>query len=441
MQQTRAPIDVTSLIAAEPGVIDDTADRLQALFATTPQLAELVLPYLASGDPARIANARLLLTLFDESALLSIARGFMTTDPTARNEILGVLWAHLIGTAPNDRQYWLESIAPYLRTGLVDEAVPERGYADPERVEIEHVYRVCDETYLFLNRLLDQEFDDSQYAHMEELERTEVVQQFNRRFDNLFASPAVAARKAARNSSGLAELTIVASFPDPYGGQDTQEERDKSTQSKWAPSTRDFLAVAAVDTPDPGRAIFEVHQFMEMISAILFVKPAEPAKSAFRPKQSIRRINIITHGNPGLIAMSGTVDKTGVVMLRTRAPGGDDLSGPIDVAAVQAAMNPLALLPNNASLLQSLRDRMTADAEIFLYACHSGMGGSLPLIQDINRLFMVRVRAFRDEIAYCPQINASRIIDRAFTAIGNCNAGSSRGFKHLKPDITVGKSP
>jgi hypothetical protein len=430
-------LEIGAWLTAEPGALEENADHLEAEFAKAPHLAELILPALASGRDALVANARHLLTLFDETALLTIARGFEVDDATARSEILGVLWAHLIGMVADDRAAWLEAVAPYLRPGLEDERVPHRGYAEPEVVEMEHDYRVCDDTYLLLNRLLDSEFDDSRFRVLEENERGDVVRQFSRRFDNLLGSPIVAARKSAQGPGAIQEITIVAKFPDPYGGQDTQEERDKSTQSKWAPSTRDFLAVAKADTPDPSKAIFEVSTFMEMVSAVLFTRPSQPDKSPFRPRQSIKRLNVITHGNPGLIAMSGTVDKSGTVMLHTRGPGADDLSGPIDVTAVQAAANPLLLLANGSGLTQSLRDRFAPDAEVFIYACHSGMGGSLPLIQDLCGLLKVKIKGYKKEIAYCPSIDATHILDRAFTAIGDCNLGSTRGFKHLVPDIVV----
>lgn len=438
MQTGGGSLEIGAWLTAETGALEENADRLEAEFAKAPYLAELILPALSSGRDALVANARQMLTLFDETALLTIARGFEVDDATARSEILGVLWAYLISMAPDDRAAWLEAIAPYLRPGLDDERRPRRGYAEPEVVEMEHDYRVCDDTYLLLNRLLDREFDDSRFRVLEENERRDAVRQFSRRFDNLLGSPIVAARNAARSPGTLQEITIVAKFPDPYGGQDTQEERDKSTQSKWAPSTRDFLAVAKVDTPDPAKAIFEVGTFLEMVSAVLFVRPAQPDKSPFRPRQSIKRLNIITHGNPGLIAMGGTVDKGGTVMLHTRGPDADELSGPIDITAVQAATNPLLLLANGSGLTQSLRDRFAPDAEVFLYACHSGMGGSLPLIQDLNGLLKVKIKGFKKEIAYCPSINATQILDRSFTAVGDCNSGSTRGFKHLVPDIVVG---
>jgi hypothetical protein len=440
MQANPPDLELETLVHGEPDAIEQSEDLLAERLSQHPQWAELLLPFLASGHGSVIANTRRLLTLFGTDALLTIGRGFEADDPTARFEILGVLWAHLIGMPPHEREFWVESIASYLRPGLADLRVPDRGFADPERLEMEHEYRICDETYLFLNRLWDSQFDDSRFAVLDEEGRRDVVEQFDRRFNTLFGSPAVAARKAARSPNALAEITIVARFPDPYATPDTQEERDKATTGRWAPSLRDFLAVAAVDTPKPGEAIFEAATFLEMLSAILFTNPADPNKSSFRPRQSVKRVNIISHGNPGLIAMSGTVDKEGVVMLHTRGAGANDLSGAIDIAAVQTALDPTLLLGNGKPLAQSLRDRMSPDAEIYLLACHTGMGGSLPLIQDMQRLFKTRIRAFSKEIAYCPSLGTTHIIDRAFTAVGDCNSGSTRGYKHLTPDVTVGSS-
>jgi hypothetical protein len=437
MQQDSSGIEIERLVAGESDAIDRAEDMLAEHLANHPQWAELLLPFLASGRAAIVGNARRLLCLFDDEALLTIARGFEADDPTARFQILGILWAHIIAKPPRDREYWIEAVAPYLRPGLADKRRPERFFADPERLELEHDYRVCDETYLFINRLLDPAFDDSEFRVRDEEGRRAIVEQFDRRFANLLGSPGAAARKAARSPAALAEITIVASFPNAFATPDTQLERDRAAAGQWAPAQRDFMAVAAVDTPEPGKAIFEVKSFMEMLSAILFVDPTKPDKSNFRPLQSVKRVNIISHGNPGLIAMSGTVDQNGGVLLRTRAPGADDLSGPLDVAAVQAASNPNLLLGNGKPLAQSLRDRFAPGAEIYLLACKTGMGGAVLLMQDMKGLFKATIQAFSKEIAYCPTLNANVILDRAFTAVGDCNSGSTRGFKHLKPDKTV----
>jgi len=439
MQEDASGIEVTRLLSGNAEAIDEAADWLAELLGHHPNWAELVLPSLSSGNSEVIQIARRILCLFDQEAILTIARGFEVDNPTARFQILGILWAHIIGMSPLDREYWLEAVAPYLRPGLSDKRLPERFFADPERLELEHEYRVSDETYLFLNRLKDSAYDDSEFEVLEEEHRDPIVDQFDRRFNNLFASPVVAARKRAKAPAALSEITIVANFPNAFAAPDTQVERDRanSGQGQWAPAQRDFMAVASVDTPKPGKAIFEVHSFMEMLSAILFVDPSKPDKSTFRPLQSIKRVNIISHGNPGLIAMSGTVQQDGQVFLKIRAPGGDDLSGPLDVAAVQAASNPNLLLGNGKPLAQSLRDRFDAEAEIYLLACKTGMAGSVPLMQDMKGLFKVKIQAFSKEIAYCPLLDSHVILDRAFTAVGDCNSGSTRGFKHLKPDKTL----
>lgn len=430
-------MEIASLIRGGDDAIERGGEMLERLLAKHPEWAETAVPFLATGQPLLVAAARRILTMFDEQALCTIARGFDIDDATARFHILGVLWAHLIAMDLRARAEWLEEVAPHLRQGLGDLRVPDRGFSEPEIVEIENDYRLSDETYLFLNRMLFPDFDDSMFAVLEEEARTPIVQQFERRFDNLFGTPAAAARKGARQPTLLTELTIVAAFPEVFTPAEAQEERDKAKSGQWAPTTRDFVAVAQVDTPDPGKAIFEVNSFLGMVSAILFEDPSKPDRSAFRPLQSIKRVNILTHGNPGLIAMSGTVDRSGGVLLSTAGSGSQDLSGPIDVASVQVAADPNLLLSNGKPLAQSLRDRFAADAELYLIACHSAMGLSLPLLQDLQGLFKVKICAFTKEIAYCPSLDATHIIDRAFTAIGNCDNGSARGYKHLVPDRIV----
>jgi hypothetical protein len=434
MQEDRSGIDITRLASGEAAAIDEVEDRLAIELARHPQWAELLLPLLSSGNTTIVTNARRLLCLFDDEALLTIARGFETEDATARMQILGILWAYLIGQTPNEREVWTDMIVPYIRPGLSDQRKPERFYSDPERLEFEHDYRICDETYLFINRLLDSAFDDSSFEKRDEDARQAIAAQYDRRIGNLFGTPGAAAKKAARQPTALSEITIVAKFPNAYATPDTQEERDQAKAGKWAPARRDFMAVAAVDTPEPGKAIFEVDDVMAMFGAILFVDPKAPDKSAFRPAQSLKRVNIISHGNPGIIAMSGTVDKQGGVMLSVRGPNDGDLTGPLDIASVQAASNPNILLANGKPLALSLRDRFAPDAEIYLLACHTGMGMAVLLMKDMKDLFKVKIQAFSEEIAFCPSLNNTVILDRTLTAIKDCNSGSTSGFKHLRPD-------
>lgn len=435
MEQRQDPSAyIEQLVRGEAQAIEREETVLEQLLQSHPAWAAAVLPFLASGQALLVANARRLLTMFDERALLTIARGYEVDDATARFEILNVLWAHLIGMTPRERLAWLEAIAAYLLRGLDDTRFPTRYLAEPELVEMETVHRVCDETYLFLNRLLDDEFDDSGFVRMEADARDPVVKQFGRRAPMLLASPAA----RARQPNALEELTFVASFTSEFSAQTPQFERDQARAGQWAPALKDFLAVAKVDTPQPAKAIFEVSGFMEMLGYILFADPSKPKSSPFRPMQSVKRVNIITHGNSGLIALSGSVDKTGAVMLTTHPAAGPDLNGPIDVAAVQLANNQGLILDNGEALVQSLRDRFAPDADIFLIACKSASGTALPLMQDLKDLFKVTIRAYRKEIAYCPSLDATHIIDRSLTTTSNCDDGSAqRGYRHLKPDRSV----
>lgn len=416
-------------LAAEPDEIDRQEAVLSDAFAQNAGLSELLLPALASGVDAKIANARRLLCLFDETALLTIARGFSVDNPTARYEILGVLWAFLIGVSPRDREGLLSDVAPHLKVGLNDARRPDHAYAVPEHVEEKHDWRICDETYLFLNRLRSADFDDSYYEKLEEARQDGEIGQFARRLDNLFGSPAVVARKAAGGPTPLTELTIVTSFPDIV--ESKQQERDRVAAGQWSPTLKDFRAVAAVDTPSG--AIFEASSFLSLLSAIIYTNPAAPNTSPLRPTQSLKRVNIITHGNPGLIGMSGTATPTGAVYFAPAAA--TPLDGHIDVAAVQAANDPTLLLPGKQPLVATLRDRLAPKAEIFLIACHSGMAQSVPLMLDLKSFFQATIQAYADPIYYCPSYDAAQVLDRTITGIGSCS-GAKPGFRHLTPQRT-----
>lgn len=434
MRSDATGLEIDKLISAEPDELDGREKTLRAEFERHPGWAEFLLPVLGNQNKARVANARRLLAMFPRDAMLTIARGFQIDDPNVRIHILGLLWGFLVKASPRDRELMLAEALPHLKPGFEDKRRAERDFQ--EGTETEHDYRICDEVYVVLNYLRSKDFEDSYFELLEVDQQDAEISQFARRVDNLIGSPVVAARKAAGQPAALTELTIIASFPDAYATPNTQQERDQAVAAKWAPARRDFKAVAEVNTPEPTKAIFEVSSFLEAISAILFVDPSKPNTSAFRPVQSIKRVNIISHGNPGLIAMSGTVDTVGNVMLTVRAQGADMLSGPIDVDAVQAAADPNLQLANGKALTLSLRDRLAPDAEIYLLACHSGMAGSVLLMQELKTLFKVKIRAFSQEIAYCPQLDATHIADRAFTAVGSCASGSQRGFRHLSPDRT-----
>ena len=425
--------EIEKLISAEPDELDRRAKTLRTEFERHPGWAEFLLPVL-SQSKARVANARRLLAMFPRESMLTIARGFEIDDPNVRIQILGILWGYLVSATPRDRELLLAEVLPHLKRGFEDRRRPKREFE--EGTEVEHDYRICDEVYVFLNYLRSKDFEDSYFELLPEDRQDAEISQFARRVDNLMGSPVVAARKAAGQPAALSELTIIANFPDAYSSPSTQQERDQAVAAQWAPADRDFTAVAIVDTPEPAKAIFRVSSFLEAIAAIVFVNPSKPDTSDFRPVQSIKRVNIISHGNPGLIAMSGTVDTSGGVLLGLRAAGADMLSGPIDVDAVQAAANPNLQLANGKALALSLRDRLTADAEIFLLACKTGMGGSLLLMEELKKLFKVKIRAYSQEIAFCPQLDATKITDRAFTAVGSCTSSPKRGFRHLTFDRT-----
>ena len=90
--------------------------------------------------------------------------------------------------------------------------------------------------------------------------------------------------------------------------------------------------------------------------------------------------------------------------------------------------------------LADIRARFTGKtAEIWLYACHSGVDGSL--LQDTADTFQATVIGFIDAIAYCPVYTESPpSIDRKHLGMKAC-ANSVTDFSALPTTNTTKKTP
>lgn len=100
MQAGSHSAEIEGLVSAEPDELDRRETVLIAEFMRHPGWAELLLPALASSSAARVANARRLLCMFPTEAVLTIAREFEVDNPTARFEILGILWRFVVTASP-----------------------------------------------------------------------------------------------------------------------------------------------------------------------------------------------------------------------------------------------------------------------------------------------------------------------------------------------------
>lgn len=100
------------------------------------------------------------------------------------------------------------------------------------------------------------------------------------------------------------ELTLVADFPSPWANEkDDTKELAVIAAGTWHPTVDDFQAVAEVPNPKnskPPRTIVKyISTFGEFLGA--FTMP---------PDRSIRRLNLISHAQSGLVSLGGKLQPT-----------------------------------------------------------------------------------------------------------------------------------
>jgi len=144
---------------------------------------------------------------------------------------------------------------------------------------------------------------------------------------------------------------------------------------------------------------------------------------------SVRRVNLIGHGNPGLLGLTGTLDfreEQGGVRL------GEALS--IDHLNNQGFGRVTARWLNEDEEGIPFRDRirrvLTDDAEFALILCHSGDVEGQFLMRTMADVFRTVMLGFQASIVYHPALNAqrTRIVDRRMTSVG-FEGGTGAGYK------------
>jgi hypothetical protein len=263
------------------------------------------------------------------------------------------------------------------------------------------------------------------------------------------------------------EVTVVANFPRPAAwktrgtaGGDAAEIAVMNAKN-WHPTTDDFLIVANVPNTGQKKAlteVFTINNVGELLGAILNLKGNTPT----RPKNSIKRLNIISHGiarigKPALYGMAGTIRANGDCLLNLSVPETTaDPSGPLKGGLDESV---LAFLDSTAkSIRDDCRARFREDGEIGLILCNSAgvpLGiSSQQLMPQLGKTFNVTVRGYDDEIFYDNTFNltTNRFIKRDQTKIGAtssnptgdgyfCDVKVAKAFagEHLKFNKDVAK--
>jgi len=198
----------------------------------------------------------------------------------------------------------------------------------------------------------------------------------------------------------------------------------------WMPGTRDFDAVASVDRKDK---VFECPTFGHFVATILLQGP-----------KSITRMNVFTHGNPGLIAFGGKITQGSLAADVTMNVNG----GPIRAAGmISLDKHVLTLMeepgrtftvPGNPKsfTVADIRSRFTSNAFIYFYVCKSGSDRAL--LQHFANVFRIWALGFKSRVAYCPvwtdQPPAPPTIDRAHIDLRRCGNLKPKTFYGIAPD-------
>ncbi len=154
---------------------------------------------------------------------------------------------------------------------------------------------------------------------------------------------------------------------DPAYRNDAEEH----ASPHWMPTSPDFQATAQNSGGGTGVGTF--------LGLTDYIKAKGPG--------SITTLGLIGHANRDVFALGGLVKRDGSV---TGSTHGTIDKGSIDLAVVGGTIPPL-------------RNRFASNAQIILYACNTGAGGTL--MQSLSSAFQVCVQGFSTALRWCIQFS------------------------------------
>jgi hypothetical protein len=209
--------------------------------------------------------------------------------------------------------------------------------------------------------------------------------------------------KAAPNVTGK-EISVYGTFKNPWSEKD---EVDAMAHNRWEPTDDDFAAVA-------GKSANKVDSWKGLMQLILTNGDSESAAG------SISRINIFTHANSNLIALTGHVQPGSAAASVTLAVDSAISEDTLDQLDSGITINVFS--KNNKKLaakkfvMDDVRKRFTKDAVIVIYACHGAV--DVAFVQHFADTFQVKVRAFREVIGYFPSFKGASVTNRRTVGVG-----------------------
>jgi|SRR5690242_10287334 len=234
---------------------------------------------------------------------------------------------------------------------------------------------------------------------------------------------------AAPKVSGR-ELSIYGKFDNPW--KRANDEVTAMAKDQWEPTSDDFAAVA-------GKSSIEVTSWKGLLQVILTQGQAESKPG------SISRINIFTHANSNLIALSGNVRPTNAkadVTLNVSSAISEETLDRLDSGITINVVSKDKKLASKTFVMDDVRKRFTKDAVIVIYACHGAVDTAF--VQHIADTFQVKVRAFREVIGYFPSYDeadpatkqAAKITTRRRVGVGYNSKTKVNDFHDLDSNAT-----
>lgn len=221
-----------------------------------------------------------------------------------------------------------------------------------------------------------------------------------------YVAPASSGRRARKTTFGADEITVVGDFPRPW--RDVKDEIDALQDDRWFPSTDDFIAVEVnsrkTASKKPTKIVGSVEAFIHLILD--------------QPAGSIKRINIITHGNSNSVAFSGEIHKD----------GGVSFDEELDIGVLQALLMHGIVYKGRTVDWKEVESRFGQNAEVVIYACKAAISENL--LQDLAEFLDVTVKAFDRELHYTfDELDASTFNRRDILVEGE------KDLNEVKPNV------
>ena len=171
--------DVIRRLLADERVTDfESVSAFRTAILDQPEAAAVLVRLLRESQPLG-GRARQMLSLFGPAAFPAIAAGLGEATADERSNLLSIAWTILASEEPEERRLAVAPLAPAVIALFDNTTVLQPLDAGP--VEIEYVYRVCDEAYLLLLYALEREYDEAEFRDLDDGERDRTIREFRRR--------------------------------------------------------------------------------------------------------------------------------------------------------------------------------------------------------------------------------------------------------------------